>query len=154
MADPGRRRGARLGDRGADLADDPLFQLNQVKIDTINRVVREQITGIRVIRAFTREPLERKRFDQANSDIMRLAFAIGTLFAVLFPFVTFVMNMGSVGVMWFGAMRVDAGDMKIGQLTAFLQYLMQILMSVMMSTMMLMLAPRAARSAPTASWRC
>lgn len=122
----------------------PLFQLNQVKIDTINRVVREQITGIRVIRAFTREPLERKRFDTANSDIMRLAFAIGTLFAVLFPFVMFVMNLGSVGVMWFGAMRVDAGDMQIGQLTAFLQYLMQILMSVMMSTMMLMMAPRAA----------
>ena len=122
----------------------PLFQLNQVKIDTINRVVREQITGIRVIRAFTREPLERKRFDQANGDIMRLAFTIGTLFAVLFPFVMFVMNMGSVGVMWFGGMRIDAGDMQIGQLTAFLQYLMQILISVMMSTMMLMMAPRAA----------
>ncbi len=122
----------------------PLFQANQVKIDTINQVVREQITGIRVIRAFTREPLERQRFDKANSDIMRLAFAIGTLFAVLFPFVMFVMNIGSVGVMWFGGMRVDAGDMQVGQLTAFLQYLMQILMSVMMATMMVMMAPRAA----------
>lgn len=122
----------------------PLFQANQVKIDTINQVVREQITGIRVIRAFTREPLERQRFDRANADIMRLAFAIGTLFAVLFPFVMFVMNMGSVGVMWFGGMRVDAGEMQVGQLTAFLQYLMQILMSVMMATMMVMMAPRAA----------
>ena len=122
----------------------PLFQANQVKIDTINQVVREQITGIRVIRAFTREPLERQRFDRANANIMRLAFAIGTLFAVLFPFVMFVMNMGSVGVMWFGGMRVDAGEMQVGQLTAFLQYLMQILMSVMMATMMVMMAPRAA----------
>ncbi|MGB3955923.1 MAG: ABC transporter ATP-binding protein [Brooklawnia sp.] len=122
----------------------PLFQANQVKIDTINQVVREQITGIRVIRAFTREPLERQRFDKANANIMRLAFAIGTLFAVLFPFVMFVMNMGSVGVMWFGGMRVDAGEMQVGQLTAFLQYLMQILMSVMMATMMVMMAPRAA----------
>ena len=122
----------------------PLFQANQAKIDTINRVVREQITGIRVIRAFTREPLERQRFDAANSDLMRLAFAIGSLFAVLFPFVMLVMNLGSVGVMWFGAMRIDAEQMQIGQLTAFLTYLMQILMSVMMSTMMVMMAPRAA----------
>ncbi len=122
----------------------PLFQANQAKIDTINRVVREQITGIRVIRAFTREPLERQRFDAANSDLMRLAFAIGSLFAVLFPFVMLVMNLGSVGVMWFGAMRIDADQMQIGQLTAFLTYLMQILMSVMMSTMMVMMAPRAA----------
>ena len=122
----------------------PLFQANQARIDTINRVVREQITGIRVIRAFTREPLERQRFDAANSDLMRLAFAIGSLFAVLFPFVMLVMNLGSVGVMWFGAMRIDADQMQIGQLTAFLTYLMQILMSVMMSTMMVMMAPRAA----------
>lgn len=122
----------------------PLFQANQRKIDTINRVVREQITGIRVIRAFVREPLERERFDAANGDLMRLAFAIGSLFAVLFPFVMLVMNLGSVGVMWFGGMRIDAEQMQVGQLTAFLTYLMQILMSVMMSTMMVMMAPRAA----------
>ncbi len=122
----------------------PLFEANQRKIDTLNQVVREQITGIRVIRAFVREPLERRRFEQANGDLMRLAFAIGSLFAVLFPFVMLVMNLGSVGVMWFGAMRIDAGEMMVGQLTAFLTYLMQILMSVMMATMMVMMAPRAA----------
>ncbi len=108
----------------------PLFQANQRKLDTLNQVVREQITGIRVIRAFNREPLERERFRVANDDLMRLGYAIGGLFAVLFPFVTLVMNMGSVSVMWFG-------------LTAYLTYLMQILMSVMMATMMGMMAPRA-----------
>ncbi|GAA2180784.1 ABC transporter ATP-binding protein [Brooklawnia cerclae] len=122
----------------------PLFQSQQTKIDTLNRVVREQITGIRVIRAFGREPLERERFRGANYDLMRLGFSIGTLFAVLFPFVMLVMNLGSVGVMWFGGMRIDAGDMQVGQLTAFITYLMQILMSVMMATMMVMMAPRAA----------
>ena len=122
----------------------PLFQANQLKIDAINQVVREQITGIRVIRAFTREPTERERFDVANTDLMKLAFAIGAWFSALFPFVMLVMNLGSVGVMWFGGMRVDAQDMQVGQLTAFLTYLMQILMSVMMATMMVMMAPRAA----------
>lgn len=125
----------------------PLFQANQRKIDTVNRVVREQITGIRVIRAFTREPLERERFEDANSSLMRLSIAIGALFAVLFPFVTLVMNLGSVGVMWFGGLRIDAGQMMVGQLTAFLTYLMQILTSVMMSTMMVMMVPRAAVTA-------
>ncbi len=121
----------------------PLFQANQRKLDTLNQVVREQITGIRVIRAFNREPLERERFRVANDDLMRLGYAIGGLFAVLFPFVTLVMNMGSVSVMWFGGRGVEAGDMEIGQLTAYLTYLMQILMSVMMATMMGMMAPRA-----------
>lgn len=121
----------------------PLFQANQRKLDTLNQVVREQITGIRVIRAFNREPLERERFRVANDDLMRLGYAIGGLFAILFPFVTLVMNMGSVSVMWFGGRGVEAGDMEIGQLTAYLTYLMQILMSVMMATMMGMMAPRA-----------
>ena len=122
----------------------PLFQENQRKIDNLNQVVREQITGIRVIRAFNREPLERERFSGANDALMRLGYSIGALFAVLFPFVMLVMNLGSVSVMWFGGLRVDAGEMQIGQLTAFLTYLMQILMSVLMATMMAMLAPRAA----------
>ncbi len=122
----------------------PLFQSNQLKLDAINRVTREQITGIRVIRAFTREPLEQERFDVANNDLLRLSLAIGTLLGALFPFVMLVMNLGGVGVMWFGGMRVDAEQMQVGQLTAFLTYLMQILMSVMMATLMVMMAPRAA----------
>lgn len=122
----------------------PLFQANQVKIDTINQVVREQISGIRVIRAFTREPLERERFDDANSTIMRLGFTIGTLFGILFPFMWFVVHMGSIAVLWFGSMRIEGGHMQVGQLTAFLTYLTQILMSVLMSTMLAMMAPRAA----------
>ncbi|WP_341728650.1 ABC transporter ATP-binding protein [Brooklawnia sp.] len=121
----------------------PLFQANQRKIDSLNQVVREQITGIRVIRAFNREPLERERFRAANDSLMQLGYAIGGLFAVLFPFVMLVMNMGSVSVMWFGGHRVDSGEMEIGQLTAYLTYLMQILMSVLMATMMGMMAPRA-----------
>ena len=121
----------------------PLFQSNQRKIDKLNEVVREQIGGIRVIRAFNREPLERERFRGANDQLMRLGYAIGGLFAVLFPFVMLVMNLGSVSVMWFGGLRIDAGQMQVGSLTAFLQYLMQILMSVMMATMMAMMAPRA-----------
>lgn len=122
----------------------PLFQRNQVKVDAMNRVTREQVTGIRVIRAFIREDRERERFAEVNHDLMRLGIGFGTLFAIMMPFVMLVMNLSSVGVMWFGGMRVDSGDMQVGQLTAYLTYLMQILMSVMMATMMLMIAPRAA----------
>lgn len=122
----------------------PLFQRNQAKVDAMNRVTREQITGIRVIRAFIREKLERQRFDEVNGDLMKLGIALGTLFSALFPVVMMVMNLSQVGVIWFGGLRVDSGDMQVGQLTAYLTYLMQILMSVMMATMMVMLAPRAA----------
>lgn len=122
----------------------PTFRKNQERIDTVNRIVREQITGIRVIRAFTREPHERQRFALANEQLMRLAFRIGTLFVTLFPAVMLVMNLSSAAVMWFGGHRIDSGDMLVGQLTAFITYLMQILMSVMMATMMVMMAPRAA----------
>ncbi|MDR0836843.1 MAG: ABC transporter ATP-binding protein/permease [Propionibacteriaceae bacterium] len=121
----------------------PLFRLNQTRIDNINRVLREQITGIRVIRAFIREPAERARFKDANNDLMQLGFKIGTVMAVLFPVVNIVLNLSSAGVMWFGGIRVEDGDIQVGQLTAFLNYLMQILMSVMMATMMLMILPRA-----------
>jgi ATP-binding cassette subfamily B protein len=121
----------------------PLFRLNQTRIDNINRVLREQITGIRVIRAFIREPAERQRFRSANDDLMQLGFKIGTVMAFMFPIVNIVLNLSSAGVMWFGGIRVDNGDIQVGQLTAFLSYLMQILMSVMMATMMLMILPRA-----------
>ena len=121
----------------------PAFRLNQKRIDNMNRVMREQTTGVRVIRAFVREVWERKRFQGANADLRDIGIHIGTLFAVAFPIVNMVMNGSSVAVMWFGAIRVDNGDMQMGNVTAFLTYLMQILMSVMMATMMMIMIPRA-----------
>jgi ATP-binding cassette subfamily B multidrug efflux pump len=115
----------------------------QTRIDTLNRVLREQISGLRVIRAFVREPYESERFAAANRDLTDTSLRVGRRMLTLFPVVQFVMAASSVGVMWFGGLRVDAGEMQIGQLTAFLTYLTMILMSVMMSTMMLMIAPRA-----------
>lgn len=122
----------------------PLFGRLQKQIDVLNRVLREQITGVRVVRAFVREPAERERFDRANSDITATTTSVGRTMAVLFPFVMLIMNISSVGVLWFGAQRVDAGHTQVGQLMAFLSYLMQILISVMMATLLVMIAPRAA----------
>jgi len=121
----------------------PLFRRMQTLTDNLNRVLREQISGLRVIRAFVREPREAERFAVANGDLTDTAVRVGRRMMTLFPTVMFIMNVSSIGVMWFGGLRVDSGEMQIGQLTAFLQYLMQILMAVMMSTMMLMMAPRA-----------
>ena len=121
----------------------PLFRQMQTRVDTLNRVLREQISGLRVIRAFVREPLEAERFERANADLTDTSLRVGRRMLTFFPVVQLVMSASSVGVMWFGGLRVDAGEMQIGQLTAFLTYLIQILMSVMMSTMMLMFAPRA-----------
>ncbi|MBK9696457.1 MAG: ABC transporter ATP-binding protein [Propionibacteriaceae bacterium] len=125
----------------------PLFKAQQTRIDTLNRVLREQISGLRVIRAFVREPTEAARFDAANHDLADTATAVGRRMMTLFPSVMLVMNLSSVAVIWFGAFRVEDGYLQVGQLTAYLSYLMQILMSVMMSTMMLMIAPRAAVAA-------
>ncbi len=122
----------------------PKFRLMQVRIDAINRVLREQITGIRVVRAFVREPLETARFDEANTGVTSLAIAAGRLQALIFPIVMLVLNLSSVAVMWFGAFRIDAGQMQVGALTAFLAYLLQILMAVMMATFMAIMIPRAA----------
>ena len=122
----------------------PRFRLMQTRIDTVNRVLREQITGIRVVRAFVREPYETKRFERANADVTQVALSAGKLMVMIFPIVMLVLNASSVAVLWFGAARVDSGDMQIGALTAFLNYLMQILMSVMMATFMTMMIPRAA----------
>jgi ATP-binding cassette, subfamily B, multidrug efflux pump len=122
----------------------PLFRLMQTRIDVINRVLREQIMGIRVVRAFVREPYETARFAQANSDVTETATSVGRLMASIFPIMMFILNVSSVAVLWFGAIRVDSGEMQIGALTAFLTYLIQILMSVMMATFLLVLAPRAA----------
>ncbi|MEU7586962.1 ABC transporter ATP-binding protein [Micromonospora sp. NPDC049230] len=122
----------------------PGFRLMQTRIDTVNRVLREQITGIRVVRAFVREPYETDRFGVANADLTATALRTGRLLALIFPVVMLVLNVSSVAVLWFGAQRVDANEIQIGALTAFLQYLMQILMAVMMATFMLMMVPRAA----------
>jgi ATP-binding cassette subfamily B protein len=125
----------------------PLFKSMQTRIDTLNRVLREQISGLRVIRAFVREPTEAVRFDRANHDLADTATRVGRRMMTMFPAVFFVMNASSVAVIWFGGFRIAEGHLQVGQLTAYLAYLSQILMSVMMSTMMLMIAPRAAVSA-------
>lgn len=125
----------------------PLFRKMQKRIDTVNRVLREQITGIRVVRAFVREPYEIDRFARANEDLTDVALRVGRLFALMFPVVMLIMNLSSAAVIWFGGHRIDAGKMQIGEMTAFLTYLIQILMSVMMATFLLMIAPRAAVSA-------
>lgn len=121
----------------------PLFRTMQVRIDGINRVVREQITGIRVIRAFVRDERERARFAAANTDLMDVSLGVGRLMALMFPTVLLVVNVSSVAVLWFGGLRVDSGAMQIGALTAFLAYLMQILIAVMMATFMFVMVPRA-----------
>ncbi|GLU89466.1 ABC transporter ATP-binding protein [Agromyces sp. NBRC 114283] len=125
----------------------PLFQSMQRKIDNVNRVLREQLTGIRVIRAFVREGVESERFDEANDQLTDTALKAGRLFALVFPIVMLVLNLSSIAVLWFGAFRVEDGSMQIGSLTAFLSYLIQILMAVMMATMIAFLLPRAAVSA-------
>ena len=122
----------------------PQFRLMQERIDRVNQVLREQIGGIRVVRAFVREPYEAQRFGKANEDLTDTALHVGRLMALVFPIVMFVFNGSSVAVLWFGAARIDAGQLEIGALTAFLQYLVQILMSVMMATFMVMMVPRAA----------
>ena len=122
----------------------PSFRLMQARIDEVNRVLREQITGIRVVRAFVREPHEAQRFAVANGDLTEVAVRAGRWMATMFPLVMLVVNVSSVAVIWFGGHRVDSGQMQVGSLTAFLTYLMQILMSVMMATFMLMMVPRSA----------
>jgi ATP-binding cassette subfamily B protein len=122
----------------------PQFRKMQERIDTVNRVLREQITGIRVVRAFVREPAEAKRFADVNGDLTDTALVAGRLQAFFFPIVMLVLNGSSVAVLWFGAHRIADGQMQIGALIAFLSYLAQIIMAVMMATFMVVLVPRAA----------
>ncbi|MFJ6746617.1 MULTISPECIES: ABC transporter ATP-binding protein [unclassified Streptomyces] len=121
----------------------PLFRGVQERIDTVNRVLREQITGIRVIRAFVRDRHERERFAGANTDLYDVSVRAGRLMSMMFPLVMLIVNLSSVAVVWFGGLRIDSGAMQIGALTAFLSYLMYILMSIMMATFMVMMLPRA-----------
>ena len=121
----------------------PQFRKMQVNIDAVNRVLREQITGIRVVRAFVREPHETERFAEANTNVTDTAIRAGRLMALVFPVVMFILNMSTIAVLWFGASRVEDGAMEVGALTAFISYLIQILFSVMMATFVMIMVPRA-----------
>jgi ATP-binding cassette, subfamily B, multidrug efflux pump len=125
----------------------PSFRLMQERIDQINRVLREQITGIRVVRAFVREPEEKTRFATANAELTDTSLRAGRLMAAMFPTVNLLINFSSVAVLWFGANRIQSGHLHVGSLIAYLSYLIQILMSVMMATFMISMIPRAAVSA-------
>ncbi|QIK84223.1 ABC transporter ATP-binding protein [Sanguibacter sp. HDW7] len=125
----------------------PLFRQMQDRVDGINDVLREQITGIRVIRAFVREPFEAKRYQDANFAITDVSIKVGNLFVLMFPVIMMILHLATAAVLWFGGHRVDAGQIQVGALTAFLQYLLQILVAVMMGTFMMMMIPRAVVSA-------
>ncbi len=125
----------------------PWFRRMQTMIDNVNRVLREQITGVRVVRAFVREQVERDRFAAASAAYTESSVAVGRYFSTVFPIVMLVFNLSNVAVLWFGAHRVESGAIQVGALTAFMAYLMQVLMSVMMATMMSMMIPRASVSA-------
>jgi ATP-binding cassette, subfamily B, multidrug efflux pump len=124
----------------------PLFRAMQVKIDRINRVMREKLSGVRVIRAFVRTDHEEERFDEANRDLTDTALRVNRLFALMIPSLFAILNLSSVAIMWFGGLRIDSGQMPIGNLIAFIQYVMQILFAVMMATIMFVMVPRAAAS--------
>ncbi|MGE0214947.1 ABC transporter ATP-binding protein, partial [Mycolicibacterium sp.] len=121
----------------------PVFRRLQRQIDTINRVLREQLTGLRVVRAFAREPFERNRFGAANQALADTAVEAGRWQALMLPVTTLVINVSSVALIWFGGLRIDAGQMQVGSLIAFLSYFMQILMAVLMATFILVIIPRA-----------
>ena len=125
----------------------PHFRSMQVAVDSVNRILREQITGLRVVRAFVREDVERERFAEANRTYTGTALAVGKLMAMAFPVVMIIFNASTIAVLWFGAHRIENGQMEIGAMTAFMSYLIQILMSVMMATFMAMMIPRATVSA-------
>ncbi|MFK4807677.1 ABC transporter ATP-binding protein [Microbacterium sp. ZW CA_36] len=125
----------------------PLFRSFQSRLDGVNRIMREQLTGIRVIRAFVREPIEEQRFREANTEIMVVGRKVGSLFVVLFPAVMLILNVTVIGVIWFGGMQVDSGEIQIGTLFAFMQYAMIILSGVLMASFMTLMIPRAAVSA-------
>ena len=125
----------------------PLFRLVQEKLDRINQVMRETLAGVRVIRAFVRTPHEEERFDVANRDLFGTSLRVNRLFAITIPTMTAIFNLSTVAVIWFGAIRVDTGELQIGALTAFLQYLTQILFATLTAVFMFILIPRATVSA-------
>ncbi|WP_019204280.1 ABC transporter ATP-binding protein [Tsukamurella sp. 1534] len=125
----------------------PGFRVVQARLDGVNRVLREQLSGVRVIRAFVREPVERDRFEDANASLTAASVRVMRLMAVMFPWVMLVLNLSTVAVWWFGSHLVADGSAQIGSVTAYMQYMMQILMSVMMATFMVMMVPRASVAA-------
>ena len=125
----------------------PLFRATQGKLDSINRVLREQISGVRVVRAFVRDERERDRFEDASNELLQVSLGAGKLMSLMFPSVMLVVNLSSVAVLWFGGHLINDGRMQIGALTAFLSYLMQTLMSIMMTVFTFMMVPRAEVSA-------
>lgn len=124
----------------------PLFKLMQIKLDKLNLVLRENLTGIRVIRAFNRIDKEKARFDYANADLMENAIKINKIMAILMPLMMLIMNFTTISIIWFGGIKIDQGNMQIGSLMAFIQYAMQILSSLLMLTMLFILVPRAQAS--------
>ena len=125
----------------------PLFRAMQVKIDRINQLMRENLSGIRVIRAFVRTEHEEQRFDVGNADLTDTSLRVNRLFALMIPALFAILNLSTVAILWFGGLRIDSGAMPIGNLLAFLQYVMQILFAVMMATIMFIMVPRAMASA-------
>ncbi|MBU3210323.1 ABC transporter ATP-binding protein/permease [Clostridium algidicarnis] len=125
----------------------PLFKSMQIKLDKLNLVLREGLTGIRVIRAFNRNDHERERFNEANYDLTSTAIKVNKLMAILMPLMMLVMNFTTIAIIWFGAKRIDAGNMQVGDLMAFIQYVMQIMFSLIMVSMMFIMIPRASVSA-------
>lgn len=128
---------------GAGLKMMPLFRQMQEAIDDVNHTLREQITGMRVVRAFVRQDYETQRFTKANQQLTDLAVGVGKIFVLLFPLISMVLHIATAAVLWFGGMRVADGLVEVGSLTAFMQYLLQILMAVMMATMIFLMIPRA-----------
>lgn len=125
----------------------PLFRANQRKIDSVNSIMREQLTGVRVVRAFVRERIEERRFREVNTDLMVLGRNIGSLFVLMFPLFMLVLNVTIVAVIWFGGVEINAGHAEVGTIFAFMQYIGQIMMGIIMSSFMAMMIPRAAVSA-------
>lgn len=125
----------------------PLFRAMQVRLDKVNLVLRENLTGIRVIRAFNRVDYEKKRFNQANADLMNTAIQVNKTMAILMPFMMLMLNVTSIAIIWFGGIRIDHGNMQVGDLMAFIQYAAQIMFSLVMASMMFIMIPRASASA-------
>ena len=125
----------------------PTFQAMQLKVDRVSAVLRDQITGIRVVRAFVREPEEIARFAVANDDLTATSLRAGRLMALMFPLVTLFVSMSNIAVLWLGAARIDSGDMELGSVVAYLSYLVQVLLAVVMLTFTVSMIPRAAVAA-------
>src|SRR5690606_31022036 len=121
----------------------PLYEVQQTRVDTINRLLREQLTGVRVIRAFLRQQAQKRRFRRANDDMREVWLKIGTTWAFMMPVIQMIVGLSSVAIVWFGGHRIDDGAMQVGSLIAFINFLMQIHMAIMMAAMMFMMVPRA-----------